>query len=151
MCFSHYWPDILETYNYFRRTQPNPSKIEAIVKMLISNNREELKRFLSTSNYLCKFISNYFKTTSPLGTLLQSDIEWSFWKFCNVKYMLKVDHNLFSCLVNSIALWGKYEFIFFGKNSVFLATAMFFLIFLQPFFENEAEFFIFGGYSSVEK
>ena len=52
----------------------DPSKIEAISKMLLPTSVSELQRSLGMVNYLGKFIANLAKHTTPLRKLLKKDV-----------------------------------------------------------------------------
>ena len=54
----------------------DPSKIEAILKLEVPDNREKLERFLGMVNYLSKFASNLSEITSPLRSLLKKETEF---------------------------------------------------------------------------
>ncbi|MEW8546431.1 MAG: RNase H-like domain-containing protein, partial [Candidatus Thiodiazotropha sp.] len=56
--------------------KPDPSKVEAIVKLEAPDNREKLERFLGMVNYLSKYASNLAEITSPLRNLLKKDAEF---------------------------------------------------------------------------
>lgn len=57
--------------------KPDPKKVEAIIAMPTSANREDLRRFLGVVTYLFKFILNMSQKSTPLRQLLQRDVEWS--------------------------------------------------------------------------
>ena len=56
----------------------DPSKTEAICKMVYPDNKKQLQGFLGTINYLGKFIPNITKETEMLRQLLKKDSIWSF-------------------------------------------------------------------------
>ena len=56
--------------------KPDPRKVQAIMKLEIPENKEELQQFLGMTTYLSKFIPNYSQTSAPLRTLLEKDCEW---------------------------------------------------------------------------
>ena len=56
--------------------KPDPQKVEAINRMPVPVNREELQRFLGVVTYLSKFIPNMSQQSAPLRQLLQKDVEW---------------------------------------------------------------------------
>ena len=51
--------------------KPDPQKVEAIIAMPTSANREDLQRFLGVMTYLSKFIPNTSQKSAPLPQLLQ--------------------------------------------------------------------------------
>ena len=55
-----------------------PNQVKSIANIPHSKNKEDLQRFLSVTNYLCKFEPKYSETIAPLCTLLQHYVEWSF-------------------------------------------------------------------------
>ena len=72
--------------------RPDPSKVEAIVKMPAPTNLTELRRFLGMVTYLGKFLPNSSTMTSQLRELLHKDEEWSWGKdqqvaFDNIKQL----------------------------------------------------------------
>ena len=58
----------------------DPSKVAAILDMLIPQNRKELQSFLGMVMYLGKFVKNLSEITVPLRLLLSKDAEWSIQK-----------------------------------------------------------------------
>ena len=56
--------------------QVDPSKIKAIVNMLIPQNTSDVHRFLGMITYLRRFIPNLSSKTSELRKLLQKDKVW---------------------------------------------------------------------------
>ena len=66
--------------------KPEPRKVQAIMKLEIPENKEELQRFLGMITYLSKFILNYSQTLAPLRTLLEKDCEWHWEEQQNVAF-----------------------------------------------------------------
>ena len=56
--------------------KPDPTKVEAIVKMATPRSKEELQRFLGMVTYLGKFIPSLSQTAAPLRALVGKDVEW---------------------------------------------------------------------------
>jgi hypothetical protein len=56
--------------------KPDPSKIEAVTKLGVPQNRTELETLLGMVNYLQKFSPNLAEVTSPMRSLLKKDIEF---------------------------------------------------------------------------
>lgn len=54
----------------------DPSKVHAIVKMKAPADRSELRRFLGTTNQLCKFSRNSAEISKLLRDLLSLKNEW---------------------------------------------------------------------------
>ena len=52
----------------------DPSKTQAITKMLLPQSVNELQRFLGMDNYLGKFIPYITKYTTPLCNLLKKNV-----------------------------------------------------------------------------
>ena len=50
--------------------KPDPKKVEAIIAMPTSTNREDLQRFLGVVTYLSKFIQVMSQKSAPLCQLL---------------------------------------------------------------------------------
>ncbi|PFX14755.1 Retrovirus-related Pol polyprotein from transposon opus [Stylophora pistillata] len=73
---------------------PDPNKVEAIIAMPTTANREKLPRFLGVVTYLSKFIPNMSLKSAPLRQLLQNDVEWS-WE--------QAEDDAFTSLKNSIS------------------------------------------------
>ena len=53
--------------------KPDPSRIEALHKMPISQNKEDVWRFLGFFAYLAKFIPQLSEVNAPLRALLRAD------------------------------------------------------------------------------
>ena len=66
--------------------KPDPRKVQAIMKLEIPENKEELQRFLGMTTYLSKFIPNYSHTSAPLRILLEKDCEWHWEEQQNVAF-----------------------------------------------------------------
>jgi len=58
--------------------KPDSKKTEAIVEMSEATNVKELQIFLGMITYLGKFIPNLSNETSPLRTLLEKNVLWTF-------------------------------------------------------------------------
>lgn len=57
--------------------KPDPKKVEAIKEMTAPANITELRSFLGTINFYCKFISGIHKLRAPLDELLRKDVTWN--------------------------------------------------------------------------
>ena len=58
--------------------RPDPSKIEAILKMESPRTKEDIERLNGTVKYLAKFLPKLLQVMEPLRKLTQKGIEW-FW------------------------------------------------------------------------
>lgn len=56
--------------------QPNPERVNSIKAMPPPTNLTELRSFLGTINFYCKFIGNMHKLRAPLDELLRKDVAW---------------------------------------------------------------------------
>lgn len=56
--------------------QADPRKVEAIVKMPVPKNKEDVRRFLGMVTYLSKFCPGLSELTLPLRTLIRHDVAW---------------------------------------------------------------------------
>ena len=56
--------------------RPDPSKVKAIQKLQIPQNKQELGTVLGMINYLQKFSPNLAEITAPLRALLKKDVEF---------------------------------------------------------------------------
>lgn len=60
--------------------QPDPHRIEAINNMPEPTNLTELRSFLGTVNFYCKFIIGMHRLRAPLDILLRKDVAWQWTK-----------------------------------------------------------------------
>ena len=56
--------------------KPDPSKVEAILKLQPPKNKLEVQRLNGTVNYLAKFLPQLSQVTQPLRNLTHQDSEW---------------------------------------------------------------------------
>ncbi|XP_064641934.1 uncharacterized protein K02A2.6-like [Lineus longissimus] len=56
--------------------KPNPTKVEAIIKMPHPEDKSALMRFIGMVQYFGKFIPNLSQISAPLRELLQKDTQW---------------------------------------------------------------------------
>ena len=56
--------------------KPDPSKVEAILKMESPKTKEDIERLNGTVNYLAKFLPKLSQVMEPLRRLTQKGIEW---------------------------------------------------------------------------
>lgn len=54
--------------------RPDPTKIEAILKMPPPTDKKGVERLLGTVNYLAKFVPNMSAINEPIRSLLRSDV-----------------------------------------------------------------------------
>ena len=59
-----------------QRLQPSIEKVQAINKAPAPTNVSQLKSFLGSLNYYCKFLPNLSSTLAPLYKLLQKNTKW---------------------------------------------------------------------------
>lgn len=52
--------------------QPNPAKVEAILKMLVPTNAKSVLSWLQTTNFYRRFIPNFAKISAPLQAIIRS-------------------------------------------------------------------------------
>jgi len=71
--------------------KPDPSKIEAITKLGIPQNRTELETLLGMVNYLQKFAPNLAEVTSSMRSLLKKDVEF-IWDHAQTDAFNKMKH-----------------------------------------------------------
>ena len=79
--------------------KPDPSKVAAVVSVLVPQCKEDLQRFLGMTNYLCKFLTQYSEVTAPLRELLKKEVHWDFGK-----PQLEAVNNLKDMVTNSPVL-----------------------------------------------
>ena len=60
--------------------KPNPSKVEAILKLETPKTKEDIDRLNGTVNYPAKFLPKLSQVMEPLRTLTQQGIEWCWGK-----------------------------------------------------------------------
>ena len=56
--------------------KPDPSKMEAILKLETPNTKEDIERLNGTVNYLAKFLPKLSQVMEPLRRLTQKGVEW---------------------------------------------------------------------------
>lgn len=52
--------------------QPNPAKVEAILKMLVPTNAKSVLSWLQAANFYRRFIPNFAKISAPLQAIVRS-------------------------------------------------------------------------------
>ena len=57
--------------------KPDPTKLDAILKMEDPQNVSQLRRWLGMVNYLGRFIPNLSEELKPLNSLLRKDCVWT--------------------------------------------------------------------------
>ena len=58
--------------------RPDPSKVEAILKMESPRTKEDIEKLNGTVNYLAKFLPKLSQVMEPLRKITQKGIEWLF-------------------------------------------------------------------------
>jgi len=66
--------------------QPNPKRIEAIVKMPTSKNVKELEAFIEKVNYYGNFIPNFSAKCKVLNKLRQTNATWHWSTECQTAF-----------------------------------------------------------------
>ena len=60
--------------------KPNPSKVEAILKLETPKTKEDIERLNGTVNYLAKFLPKHSQVMQPPRRLTQKGTEWCWGK-----------------------------------------------------------------------
>ena len=68
---------------------PDPSKVEAILKMESPRTKEDIERLNGTVNYLAKFLPKLSQVMEPVRRLTQKGIEW-YWGKAEEKVFTEV-------------------------------------------------------------
>lgn len=78
--------------------KPDPTKIEAILKMPPPTDKKGVERLLGTVNYLAKFVPIMSAINEPIRSLLRSDVLF-IWGNLN-RMLLKLSKTF--CLINEL-------------------------------------------------
>ena len=78
--------------------KPDPSKVDAILKMERPNDVAAVRRLVGLVNYLSKFLSKLSELCEPLRRLTHKDVEWS-WSAVQEEAFQSIKHAVTSAPV----------------------------------------------------